>query len=105
MFVDDIETIDLLLQLLETVGEGLPVEKPEQRLVEAFILAPRRGLKGLAGDRPHPEEGDIGNELTEDWIPPVCPETLILGKDGVMSSNTSRTYPQELRERAVRMVV
>ena len=37
--------------------------------------------------------------------PRVCPETLILGKDGVMSSNTSRRYPQELRERAVRMVV
>jgi transposase len=43
--------------------------------------------------------------LSQKLNPPVCPETLIVGKDGVMSSNTSRRYPQELRERAVRMVV
>jgi transposase-like protein len=37
-------------------------------------------------------------------IAPACPETLILGKVGAMSGNTSRRYPPELRERAVRMV-
>jgi transposase len=30
--------------------------------------------------------------------------TLFLGKDGVMSGSTSKRYPVELRERAVRMV-
>jgi len=35
---------------------------------------------------------------------PACPGTPSLGKDGVMSANTSRRYPPELRERAVRMV-
>src|SRR6476620_8649291 len=34
----------------------------------------------------------------------ACPETPLLGKDGVMSANSSRRYPPELRERAVRMV-
>jgi transposase len=34
----------------------------------------------------------------------VCPETPFLGKDGVMSGSTSKRYPAELRERAVRMV-
>ena len=35
---------------------------------------------------------------------PECPETPLLGKVGVMSANSSRRYPPELRERAVRMV-
>nr|pir hypothetical protein a - Mycobacterium bovis insertion sequence IS987 [Mycobacterium tuberculosis variant bovis] len=35
---------------------------------------------------------------------PACPETPVLGKDGVMSGGSSRRYPPELRERAVRMV-
>ncbi len=36
--------------------------------------------------------------------PRACPETPFLGKDGVMSGSTSKRYPAELRERAVRMV-
>jgi len=35
---------------------------------------------------------------------PACPETPLLGKVGVMSGGSSRRYPPELRERAVRMV-
>ena len=35
---------------------------------------------------------------------PACPETPFRGKDGVMSGSTSKRYPVELRERAVRMV-
>ena len=35
---------------------------------------------------------------------PECPETPLLGKVGVMSGGSSRRYPPELRERAVRMV-
>src|ERR1700688_1014224 len=34
----------------------------------------------------------------------ACPETPLLGKVGVMSGGSSRRYPPELRERAVRMV-
>ena len=34
---------------------------------------------------------------------PECPETSILGKVGVMSGNTSKRYPAELKARAVRM--
>lgn len=34
---------------------------------------------------------------------PVCPETRNLGKVGVMSGNTSKRYPAELKQRAVRM--
>ena len=37
--MDLIEAIDLLLQLLEGLGEGLLVEELEQGLVEAFVLA------------------------------------------------------------------
>jgi transposase-like protein len=33
-----------------------------------------------------------------------CPETQILGRVGVMSGSTSRRYPPELKERAVRML-
>jgi transposase-like protein len=35
---------------------------------------------------------------------PACPETPLLGRVGVMSGGSSRRYPPELRERAVRMV-
>src|SRR5271155_3206702 len=35
---------------------------------------------------------------------PACPETPLVGKVGVMSGGSSRRYPPELRERAVRMV-
>src|SRR6185312_3171515 len=35
---------------------------------------------------------------------PGCPETPLLGRVGVMSGGSSRRYPPELRERAVRMV-
>ena len=49
--------------------------------------------------------GNAGRYRTVSSLnPPACPETLFLGKNGVMSSNTSRRYPLELRERAVRMV-
>src|SRR4029077_8801047 len=37
-------------------------------------------------------------------IAPACPETPSLGKVGVMSGGSSRRYPPEPRERAVRMV-
>ena len=37
--MDLIEAIDLLLQLLEGLGEKLLVEELEQGLVEAFVLA------------------------------------------------------------------
>ena len=34
---------------------------------------------------------------------PACPETPIVGKVGVMPGNTTKRYPPELKERAVRM--
>ena len=41
---------------------------------------------------------------TATLILPACPETPLFGKVGVMAGSTSRRYPPELRERAVRMV-
>jgi len=66
--MDLVKAVDLLLQLqlLEGLGEGLLVEESEQGLVEAFVLALRGRLIGFAGDRLHPERGDIGDELTQD---------------------------------------
>ena len=34
---------------------------------------------------------------------PVCPEAPNLGRVGVMSGNTHKRYPAELKQRAVRM--
>ena len=42
--IDLVKTIDLLPQLLESLGEGLLVEESEQGLVEAFVLALRGRL-------------------------------------------------------------
>lgn len=60
-----IEVVDLLLQLLERAGERLLVEEAEQGLVEAFVVALRRGLVGLAGDRLDAQSGDVGDELSD----------------------------------------
>jgi hypothetical protein len=49
--VDHIERVDLFLQLLESLREGLLVEPAEQGLVEPFVLALRRRLIGFPGDR------------------------------------------------------
>lgn len=64
--VDLIESVDLLLQLLEGVGEGLLVEVAEQGLVEPLVLALRRRLVRLTRDRLDTEGADIGDELAED---------------------------------------
>ena len=63
--VDAVERVDLGLQLIEAVGEGLFVEPAEQGLVEAFVLALRGRFVGFAGDRVDPEPGDVGDELPE----------------------------------------
>jgi hypothetical protein len=64
--MNHIKPIDLLLQLLEAVGERLHVEPAEQGLVEAFVLSLRGRLIGFDRDRLDPGRGDIGDELTED---------------------------------------
>ena len=63
--IDQIEDVDLSLQLLERVGEGLLIEEPEQGLVEAFVLALRGRLIGLARDRLDPQRGHIRDELAQ----------------------------------------
>ncbi len=63
--IDPVKPVDLLLQLLETVGERLLIEPAEQSLVEAFVLTLCRRLVGFPGDRLDPEGGDVGDELAE----------------------------------------
>ena len=54
--VDLIEAVELFLQLLEVLRQGLLVEKPEQGLVEAFMLALHGRFIRFAGDRLHASE-------------------------------------------------
>ena len=63
---DLIEPIDLFLQLLRDLRQGLLVEEEEPGPTEALILALRGRPIGFAGDRLHQERGDIRNELAED---------------------------------------
>src|ERR1700739_1280229 len=56
------------------------------------------GLEGMAVFAVSQRDGEV------EGTAPGCPETPLLGKVGVMSGGSSRRYPPELRERAVRMV-
>ena len=47
--VDLIEPVDLFLQLLEGLGQGLLVEEAEEGLVKAFVLALRGRFRGFPG--------------------------------------------------------
>jgi hypothetical protein len=64
--IDLVEPVNLFLQLLEGLGEGLLVEPMEQRLVETFILALRGRFIGLARNRLDAESGDVGDEMADD---------------------------------------
>ncbi len=63
--VDAVELIDLGLHLSQRAGHRLLVEVAEQGLVEAFVLALRGRLVGLAGDRLDAERGHVRDELTD----------------------------------------
>ena len=67
--MDLVEPIDLLLQLLKGASEGLLVEPAEQGLVEAFVLALRRGFVWLPGDRLDAKPGNEGDELPDGSAP------------------------------------
>lgn len=56
--VQHVELVDPLLQLLDRFGQRLLVEPLEQGPVEAFVLALRGRLAGLAG--PCPQLVDTG---------------------------------------------
>ena len=63
--VDVVERVDLGLQLGQGVGKWLFVQVAEQCLVEAFVLALRGGLVGLAGDCFDSERVGVFDELTD----------------------------------------
>ena len=58
-------------------------------------------MQHFVSDSTAVDDGDVGSKMAEAT---ACPETPLLGKVGVMSGGSSRRYPPELRERAVRMV-
>lgn len=67
--VDDVEPVDLLLQLLESVSDRLFVEPPEQRLMEPLVLTLRGRLVGLPRDRFDAEGTHVRDELPDDPTP------------------------------------
>ena len=63
--VDQIEPVDLPLELVERVGEGLLVEVAEQGLLEPFVLALGSWFVGFPGDRFDAERSQVSDQLPE----------------------------------------
>ena len=76
------------------VAVNLPRSRHEYECLPVYRVVEKAHalVAGAKAIRPH------------DSTAPACPETPFVGKDGVMPGSTSRRYPPELRERAVRMV-
>ncbi len=92
---------------MDGVGPCRLASQVVDRNVDAGVSRPNdsQGLEHLATARPDDATSGLKLGATDsDLTPPASPETPFLGKDGVMSGSTSKRYPAELRERAVRMV-
>ena len=67
--IDPVKLINLRLQLVKGIGEGLLIEMPEQGLVKAFVFTLRGRLIWLSRDRFNTKTGDVVNELSHDSAP------------------------------------
>lgn len=81
--VDVVEAVDLLLELGDGVGQGLPARVAEQGLVEALVLALGGGPVGSAGGgvrRPGSARAPAGR--AGDWAPAGARGRAVVGRAG-----------------------
>lgn len=80
--VDVVEAVDLLLELGDGVGQGLPARVAEQGLVEALVLALGGGPVGSAGGGFDAQGAHVLHQAAGDSAPAGARGRAVVGRAG-----------------------